>query len=119
MTKKLLATGRSAKACEKRLRILTKPLMITALSAKDRKVVEERLKILSALKRQCEGYLRDYMAGGQNVAKFHNIMRYVHEDTEETLKELLKIHGLPPDFMEPVRKEEERCLEDFGQGARH
>ena len=74
---------------------MTKNILITDLSGEDRKPMEERLKILSSQMHICrDSYLRDYLAGDQNVIKLLNIMGWVHADIEEAAKELMKVHDL-------------------------
>jgi hypothetical protein len=69
--------------------------MITDLSEEERKSVEERLKLLQAAMRYCEGYLRDYAAGGQNAIKFLNTVACLHGEVKESAKTLVKVHDLP------------------------
>jgi hypothetical protein len=69
--------------------------LITDLSDEDRKVVEERLRFLQHLIASCEVYLQDYLGGKQDAFKFLNTTFYVHQEIEETVKLLMKLHDLP------------------------
>lgn len=69
--------------------------MITDLSEEECKSVEERLQMLQGVMRNCEVYLQDYVAGDQNAFKFLTTMGWLHEEIEEAVKELMKVHDIP------------------------
>ena len=69
--------------------------LISALTKKDRKVIEEKIKVLRYVMQNCEVYLRDYAAGQQTAFKFLCTTLQVYREVAETRDALLTKHKLP------------------------
>lgn len=70
-------------------------LLISELTEEGRKSVEESIKLLPKVFRECESYLRDYEAGEQNALKLLQAMNMVKRAIIESRSDLLKTHKIP------------------------
>jgi len=72
--------------------------LISDLANQERKSVEEKIKLLLGVLRNCEVYLQDYAAGEQTVFKFFVTTGWVRDEIAETRSVLIEKHKLPPDW---------------------
>jgi hypothetical protein len=68
--------------------------LISDLTAEDRKSVEQYIVVLPKIFRQCQGRLRGYGAGRENVIKLLNEMKIAREMIDKAQNELVKRHKL-------------------------
>ena len=79
---------------------------ITDLSEEKRKLVLSQTEELLHMLSQCEGYLRDYAAGTQNVTKLFGVMCYTEEALVSARDELAKIN--PTILPQKLRRSDEK-----------
>ncbi|MFI5113728.1 MAG: hypothetical protein ACHP7J_01185 [Terriglobales bacterium] len=74
------------------------PGLISELTAEERRSAEQGTKRLLQSFHTCEMYLRDYLAGGQNVYKFLGTTSWVQMAIEDLQRDLIEKHN-PSQYM--------------------
>jgi len=74
------------------------PGLISELTAEERRSAEQGTKRLLQSFHTCEMYLRDYLAGGQNVYKFLGTTSSVQMAIEDLQRDLIEKHN-PSQYM--------------------
>jgi hypothetical protein len=69
-------------------------VLISDLAQDERKTVEQWVKALQLMLRECECYLQDYVAGEQNVLQLLWEMRATREMLGEAMSSLTKKHRM-------------------------
>jgi hypothetical protein len=71
------------------------PRLISDLTEEQRKSVEESIRVLPKVFRECEGYLREYEANEATVFKLLQAMKVVAGAITYTRSDLIDKHKIP------------------------
>ena len=76
----------------------TYPRLISDLTKQERKSVEEWIRVLPKVFRECEGYLREYEANKTTVFKLLQSMNMVIRAVGDARNDLIERHKIPDGY---------------------